>query len=84
MECTRWNKHTFLLNERQKQIMKYYQNANKPKCKYCNRSSNVVGIVHSNKSKSLNKVYYLTGVIHIGYYDNKILNYLCKKCERAF
>ena len=49
MECTRWNKHTFLMNERQIEIMKYYQKIEKPVCKFCGKKTNVVKIIHSNK-----------------------------------
>ncbi len=84
MECTRWNKHTFLMNERQIEIMKYYQNVEKPVCNICRKKNNVVKIVHSSKSKSLRKVCQLTGDIKIGVFPNKMLNYFCKKCETAF
>ncbi len=84
MECSKYNKHYFLLNKTQKSIYDFYKNLEKPKCPYCNNSREVIKIIHSNQSKSMKIVSKYTKSFSMNVLPDKMLNYICNKCNNKF
>ncbi len=85
MENCKYNNHIFLLNKTQKDAFKYFNHiVIKPKCPHCAKNDYVVRLIHSNTSKSLEKIYKTTGVIIISGKQSKLNKWICKKCKRDF
>lgn len=88
MEGCKYNKHLFLLNNTQKTIYKYYNNhPNKPACRKCGskKDKDIIKLIHSNLSKSLNKVSQMTGELFVVRNEcPKNKQWMCKKCQYYF
>jgi len=84
MECSKYNKHLFLLNKTEKSIYDYYITLKKPKCPYCISSRNVIKIIHSMRSKSMINVSKFTKSFSIALSSDKMINYICNKCNNKF
>lgn len=84
MENCKYNNHFFLLNRRQIESFEYFTKMKKPNCVKCENNKEVVKLIHSNTSRSLEKIYKRTGAIKLAGNQSKLNQWICKNCQNSF
>jgi hypothetical protein len=85
MEKFKNNNHPFILNKMEKEAFYYFNNILiKPECPKCHSNKKVVKLIHTNTSKSLEKIYKTSGAIQIAGKHSKLNRWICRKCEGDF